>query len=309
MTSAEAAPPPGVLRRLEGPAFPGALRAIADFVLADPAAAARMTIVELAERTGTSPGTITRFSRACGLTGYADLRVAIAEEAARTTANRWASDIGHEIHPDDPLDRVLQVLVSANSTALFSTADRLDPRVVDAVCAALIGARHCHFFGVGTSAITAEELAIRLRRIEIPCWVWPDAHSALIAVAQSDERDVVVGISFSGRVTETVEVISAAAARGATTIVITRDGGSPLAEHADLLLTTAASTGDQSAQSMADRHAQFLLVDVIYARIAQLTHPGIVDVLERTADALQTHRLPPRPSRRPPRPGPTRTQQ
>lgn len=301
MTSAEAAPLPGVLRRLEGPAeaFPGALRAIADFVLADPAAAARMTIVELADRTGTSPGTITRFSRACGLTGYADLRVAIAEEAAgRTTANRWASDIGHEIHPEDPLDRVLQVLVSANSRALFSTAERLDPQTVDNVSAALIGARHCHFFGVGTSAITAEELAIRLRRIEIPCWVWPDVHSALIAVAQSDNRDVVVGISFSGRITETIEVIAAAAARGATTVVITHDAASPLAEHADLLLTTAAPTGDQPAQSMADRHAQFLLVDVIYARIAQLTHPGIVNVLERTADALQSHRLPPRPPRK-----------
>src|SRR5436190_281472 len=48
--------PDSVLVRLHEqlPEFTGALRRVADQVLADPAAAARATIVELAERSGTS---------------------------------------------------------------------------------------------------------------------------------------------------------------------------------------------------------------------------------------------------------------
>ncbi|MEV6490954.1 RpiR family transcriptional regulator, partial [Actinoplanes sp. NPDC051633] len=72
----------GVLVRIRTllPEFTGALQRVAEQVLADPAAASRATIVELAERSGTSPATVTRFCRALGFDGYADLRLGIAAE-------------------------------------------------------------------------------------------------------------------------------------------------------------------------------------------------------------------------------------
>src|ERR1700752_5506810 len=70
----------GVLVRVRTllPEFTGALQRVAEQVLTDPAAASRATIVELAERSGTSPATVTRFCRALGFDGYADLRLGIA---------------------------------------------------------------------------------------------------------------------------------------------------------------------------------------------------------------------------------------
>ena len=61
--------------------------------LTDPAAASRATIVELAERSGTSPATVTRFCRALGFDGYADLRLGIAAETGRPgrPAGPWTS--------------------------------------------------------------------------------------------------------------------------------------------------------------------------------------------------------------------------
>src|SRR5260370_41387637 len=75
----------GVLVRVRSrlPEFTGALQRVAEQVLSDPAAAARATIVELAERSGTSPATVTRFCRALGFEGYADLRLGIASEPGR----------------------------------------------------------------------------------------------------------------------------------------------------------------------------------------------------------------------------------
>ena len=78
-------PSDGVLLRVRSllPEFTGALRRVAEQVLTDPAAASRATIVELAERSGTSPATVTRFCRALGFDGYADLRLGIAAETGR----------------------------------------------------------------------------------------------------------------------------------------------------------------------------------------------------------------------------------
>src|SRR5436309_15596806 len=95
----------GVLVRVRAllPEFTGALQRVAELVLTDPASAARSTIVELAERSGTSPATITRFCRALGFEGYADLRLGIAGEPGRAArAGGWAHHIGREVQPTYP---------------------------------------------------------------------------------------------------------------------------------------------------------------------------------------------------------------
>jgi hypothetical protein len=58
-------PAGGILARVRSlsPDLTGALRRVAEQVIADPPGAARATIVELAERSGTSPATVTRFCR------------------------------------------------------------------------------------------------------------------------------------------------------------------------------------------------------------------------------------------------------
>ena len=75
------------LRELR-PAMGGALVRIADFLLAEPAEAARLTITDLADRTGTSPGTVTRFCHTAGLdyVSCSPFRVPVARLAAAQAA-------------------------------------------------------------------------------------------------------------------------------------------------------------------------------------------------------------------------------
>src|SRR6202008_4033027 len=90
-------PSDGVLLRVRSllPEFTGALRRVAEQVLTDPAGGSRATIVELAERSGTSPATVTRFCRALGFDGYAEMRLAIAGETGRASrTGGWAPETG-----------------------------------------------------------------------------------------------------------------------------------------------------------------------------------------------------------------------
>jgi DNA-binding MurR/RpiR family transcriptional regulator len=273
----------------------GSLRQIADFVLSEPAIAAGLTITELGERTGTSQGTVTRFCRACGLKGFAELRVAMAEEVGRAGAQRWSDDIGREIGPEDSTEQVLKVLVATNAQALARTAEQIDLDAVDHVVAKLVAARQSHFFGVGTSSVSADELRRRLQRIALPCWSSGDVHTGLVAATLATPDDVFVGISTSGRVVETIEVLRTAHTQGATTVAITGDADSPLAETADHVLTTATQSPTEPAGALADRHAQFLILDILYTRIAQVTHPRTLPHLMTTAKALDPHRVPTTP--------------
>lgn len=130
----------GVLARVRNglAELTGALRRVAEHVLSDPEAAARSTIVELAERSGTSPATITRFCRAMGFEGYADLRLGIASETGRARSAGWTIDIGREIQPGDPLARVLDQIMAADTRAMHDTATLLDLAEVERAAVAIM---------------------------------------------------------------------------------------------------------------------------------------------------------------------------
>src|SRR3954469_21454300 len=127
--------------RIEGPTMPEGHAKIAEMILSDPETAAHASIVDLAERSGTSTATVTRFSRTLGFKGYANLRVAIATETGRAEQARWETDISGDIAPEDSLTDVLGVVTAADTRAIQSTAAGLDVAAVDRVAAEIAGAR------------------------------------------------------------------------------------------------------------------------------------------------------------------------
>lgn len=299
------APGDGVLARLRAqlPEFTGALQRVAEQVLADPAAAARATIVELAERSGTSPATVTRFCRALGFEGYAELRLGIAGETGRAArAAGWSVDIGREIQPTDPLDRVLSQLMAADTRAMHDTVALLDLAQVVAAADAIAKAGRTDIYGASGSGLVGAELQLSLHRIGIPAWAWTDVHSGLASAAVLAGDDVAVGISHSGQTRETIEMLAEAGSHGATTVALTSFPRSPLAEVADLVLATAAPSAASLASpssgatisfrpdALSARHPQLVVLDLLYIAVAQRTHARAHAAFQRTARAVDGHR-------------------
>lgn len=168
-------------------------------MLNDPTAAARATIVELAERSGTSPATVTRFCRALGFDGYADLRLGIAGETGRAARSAgWTVDIGREIQTTDPLDRVHGQIMAADTMAMRDTAGLLDLGDVARTTDAIAGASRVDIYGAGGSALMGEEMQFALHRMGAPAWAWTDIHNGLASAALLRTNDVAIGISHSG---------------------------------------------------------------------------------------------------------------
>jgi DNA-binding MurR/RpiR family transcriptional regulator len=278
--------------RAEQHDMPEALRKVADAILDGPAEVARLTIVDLAERSGTSTATITRLCRALGFSGYAELRVAIATETGRAARQTWETDIGQEILPDDGLDRVLGVVSSNDIRLIQETGEQLDLAVVAKVAQAIARAGRVLLFGVSSSAAVASEMEYRLQRMRVPTWSRSDAHSALTDAALLGQGDVAIGISHSGRTREAIEVLAEASSHGAITVAVTSCPRSPLAEVAELVLTTASRETTFRADGFAAIHSQLLVLDVVYVSVAQKTYERTKDAFDLTVRAVAGHRLP-----------------
>jgi DNA-binding MurR/RpiR family transcriptional regulator len=282
----------GVLLRVRArlPEFTGALQRVAEQVLADPPSAARATIVELAERSGTSPATVTRFCRALGFDGYADLRLGIAAETGRARSAGWTVDIGREIQPTDPLDRVLGQIMAADTRAMHDTASLLDLAEVERAADAIAAASRVDIFGASGSALVGEEMQFSLHRIGIAAWAWTDVHNGLASAALLRAGDVALGVSHSGATRETIEMLAEAGSRWATTVALTSFPRSPLAELADIVLVTATQATTFRPDALSARHPQLVVLDLLYIAVAQRTHDRAHAAFQRTAQAVDGHK-------------------
>ena len=276
--------------RIEGPTMPEALARIAAAIAGDPESAAHASIVDLAERTGTSTATVTRFSRALGFKGYANLRVAVATETGRAEQARWETDISGDIAPEDSLDSVLKVIATADTRAIQATAGGLDMNDVERVAAAIARAGRVEIFGLGSSGTAGREMAFRLERIRVPVWSRSDTHTALTNAALLGPGDVAIGLSHSGRTVEVIETLAEAADHGALTVAVTSYPRSPLAETADVVFTTAVHETTFRLAALSALHSTLLVLDLIYVAVAQRTYERTTEAFELTVRAVDAHR-------------------
>ena len=272
------------------PEFTGALQRVAEQVLTDPAGAARATIVELAERSGTSPATVTRFCRALGFEGYADLRLGIAGETGRAArAAGWSVDIGREIQPTDSLDRVMHQIMAADTRALADTAALLDLDAVARAADAIAASSRVDIYGMGGSALVGAEMQLCLHRIGLAAWSWTDVHNGLASASLLRPGDVAISVSHSGQTRETIELLAEAGSSGATTVALTSFPRSPLAEIADIVLVHATQATTFRTDALSGRHPQLVVLDLLYVAVAQRTHNRSHAAFQATARAVAGH--------------------
>ncbi|WNI15033.1 MurR/RpiR family transcriptional regulator [Actinacidiphila sp. ITFR-21] len=277
------------------PRMSGSLRKVGESVLADPVAATHGSAAELGRRTGTSQATVTRFCRALGLDSYQQLLIELAQEQGRSEAAEPPSAaLGPRIGPEDDLEHVIGVVAEADLRALRHTAELLDRTALEQAARALAGARRIDVYGVGGSGIVAHETQARLFGIGCAAHAWTEVHAAETSAALLTPSDAVVAVSHSGTTREVLEPLRLAADRGASTVALTGDPRSPIAQAAGVTLTSFSGETSFRRGNFGTRHSVLLIVDCLYARVAQLTYERATASIALTAHIGDAHAAGPR---------------
>jgi DNA-binding MurR/RpiR family transcriptional regulator len=277
------------LRGLKPTLVPSKQR-VAALILRDPARASTQTISELARAAETSETTVLRLCHELGVSGYRQLRVALAAESGREQARNGNQRFGSDIDRDDDLDTLIDKVTGADRQAIADTARVLDRKAVAEAVRSISDARRIDVVGVGASAVVALDLQQKLHRIGLIAYAWHDSHTGLTAAALLGPDDVAIGISHTGATPDTIDTVAEAAARGATTIGVTSVPGSPLAAAADLLLVTADRETTFRSGATASRIAALSIVDVLFVAVAQRRYDRAVNALAATRNALAGRR-------------------
>ena len=199
-------------------------------------------------------------------------------------------DIGREIQPTDPLDRVLHQIIAADTRALADTAALLDLQAIERAADAVAASGRVDLYGIGGSGLVGAEMQLCLHRIGLAAWSCTDLHNGLASAALLRPGDVAIGVSHSGQTRETIEVLAEAGSSGATTVALTSFPRSPLAEIADIVLVHAMQATTFRTDALSGRHPQLVVLDLLYVAVAQRTHNRSHAAFQATARAVAGHR-------------------
>ena len=296
--AAAAAAPPGptrsslsVLIRVRGalPSLRPAEQRVAEAVLADPAGVSERSITALARLCRTSETTVLRFCRALGLTGYPELRIALAraaqgEEDDRASGTAPDSEIGQT----DSLAEMVAKITYADQRSVADTGAAVDVDALQAAVDLVARARRVDVYGVGASALVGQELHARLHGLGVASGVRADAHAALASAAGLAPGDVAIGISHTGTTTDVLDALRVARTRGATTIGITNFDRAPIVGLSDVVLTTAARETTFRTGAMSSRVSQLVLVDCLFTGVAMRSYDRSVSALDSARAVLRT---------------------
>ncbi|WP_136706167.1 MurR/RpiR family transcriptional regulator [Agromyces sp. H66] len=267
---------------------------IASLLIAEPSVIAKLSIAELAARCGTSTTSVVRFCKRIGYEHLKDLRMDMLREVARETfETAGLPEVSGDIDRDDRLEDIVAKVSTAETLSIADTAKSLDIDALEAAVDAVGDAHRVDIFGVGASSFVGLDLQQKLTRIGRTALNWSDPHAAWTSAATLGRDAVAIAVSHSGSTVDTVEFLAIARAAGATTIAITNHDGSPLAEHADIVLTTAARETGFRSGALGSRIAQLMVVDCIFIGVAQASYDQSMEAIRNTYAAvhhLRVHR-------------------
>ena len=258
---------------------------LARIVIDDADFALNASIVELAERAGVSPPTVTRFCRRLGFQGYSDFKLQLAR-SAYVGLRYLRPDTAESATPAS----VAEDIVAKAQNALFQMHQSLDLAAVEAAAAMLRKAGMIHAFGSGgNSSMIAHELQNRLFRLGCRISASSDHAMNLMLAAACVRGDVVFGSSFSGRNAELVRCFHILQDRGIPTIALTQSG-SPVAAAADLVITVDLPEGVNIFRPTSTRFAYLAVIDILANLVAYADRPRSARFLRGIKEQLVRHR-------------------
>lgn len=261
-------------------------RKVADYILQFPGNVVTMGITDLAEQSGTSPATVTRFCKSLLFRGYPDFKTKLAADLAQQSVPFTYQDIT----AGNPLPDIIAAIETNHIRSISDTTGLLDLETLGQALQALLHARQTDLYGMATSGIVALDFYQKLIRIGKQASCFSDPHMQITSASRLGPGDVAFAISYSGETPETIEALLCAKEQGAITISLTKVGANRLASLADIRLFASSLEEGIRRGDMASRIAQLHIIDILFAGMMSEQFHERIPMLEHSYRMVRKYR-------------------
>lgn len=243
---------------------------IANYILQHQMEVVNMTISELAEASGTSVATISRFCRKCNTDGFHHLKIGLAQAIAENEAD---IPVSNHISCKE-IGQSLQNILANKIEELKQTVSLMDERQLKVILDCISAAGVVQLAAVGNTIPVALDGAFKLNEIGIRAVAGTIWETQLAFSLSLKKGDVLIAISNSGESRRVAKMVQAAKERGALTIGITNNPKSTIGQQVDLHIQTAT-------------REKLFMNEICFSRVSAMT---VMEILFLFLTADQTQR-------------------
>lgn len=238
---------------------------------------------QVADAAGASRATVVRTCQSLGYSGYQQLRVLLARDAAAAPVRPTGAT------PDGAAGIVIATFTQLADRVHDMTA-LLDGGALDRAVTLLADARRVVIVGNGLSAPLAQDAAGRLTSIGRPAEAQSDVIGQQISARLLGPGDLLLVVSGSGANALTLRTVAAATAAGADVVAVTAFGRSPIAQAATVaLVVTMPDLTFRDELTLASRLPQAILVEGLVAATADRLGDVAVRAKALALDAISAN--------------------
>ncbi|WP_339225762.1 MurR/RpiR family transcriptional regulator [Bacillus sp. PS196] len=220
------------------PAMSKSQEKLAAYIINNPNTVPFYTVATLAKLTGVSEASVVRFAVFLGFSGYRELQNQMQNSVQMQLTTRDRLKMSSQVYDDSNQD--IYDIFKDDIANIKSTMENLDSKAFLDAANLLINGKEVYISANRSATSLGLFLQYYLDIIIGNAQLLGPVENKPEQLYRLNEKDVVVGISFSRYSTSTVNMIAFAKERGATTIVITDNFLSPLVPHADVVLTASS---------------------------------------------------------------------
>ncbi|MCI7099712.1 MAG: MurR/RpiR family transcriptional regulator [Lachnospiraceae bacterium] len=208
---------------------------IANYIMQNREEVVNMTIGELAEASGTSVATISRFCKKCEVDGFHHLKISLAREIVEGDSN---TPVSNHISRDN-IGQSLQNILANKMEELKQTVSLINEKQLNTILDCIQHAGVVQLVAVGNTIPVALDGAFKLNEIGIKAVAGTIWETQLAFTLSLKKGDVLIAISNSGESRQVVKMVRTARKNGATTIGITNNPKSTIGSDVDYHIQTA----------------------------------------------------------------------
>ena len=218
-----------------------------------------MTVAELAQASGASDASVSRFCRRCGFKGFHQLKMTLARELSEESQ----ASVGNDISRRD-IGQSLQNILANKTEEIRQTVAMMDPENLDRILDIIQKARMVQLVAVGNTIPDALDAAFKFNQLGIPAATGTILETQTAYAFNLGKKDVIIAISNSGVSRRLIRILEGASGNGVTVISITNNPESPVAKLSDYHITTATREKLLREDFLFSRVPATMVIEILY---------------------------------------------
>ncbi|EMI5491936.1 MurR/RpiR family transcriptional regulator [Providencia stuartii] len=260
----------------------GTEQRIAHFLLESRDSIVSMNAAELAQAAGVSSASVIRFARQMGYRGYPEFKVDYLSDEKQHKAESLYGNLSRN-------DDTAQIIAKSGQmfiTAIEKSVGLLEPLTVDAIAQKIVEAKRVVVFGIGSSAIVANDIFLKLIRVNKHALFSPDLHVQLGYSANLNASDLAIAVTARGNTPDINYMLKSAHESGCTTVALTRFGQDEAARLADYTLPYFYDEQHSQLGVITPQVLQMVIFDTLFFKYLTLANKDADIALHKARQAV-----------------------